>query len=85
MGPTGTDPRNVRRACMLPIERGIPIPEGADVQRGAIANTLKAMSAGDSFVVERKSVAAVYDNAKRLRMKVRAVRMGAKTRFWRVE
>ncbi len=85
--PSGTDPRRVKRLGMLPIEKGIPFPEGMSIGRGTIANTLKAMTAGDSIVVERKSVAACYDNAKRLGIKIRALRMpgGAKTRIWRVE
>ncbi len=85
--PSGTDPRSVKRVAMLPIEKGIPLPSGASLARGTIANTLKALEVGDSFVVERKSVAASYDNAKRLGIKIRAVRMpgGAKTRIWRME
>lgn len=85
--PSGTDPRAVRRVALLPIEKGIPLPCDASLARGVIANTLKALDAGDSFVVERKSVAACYDNAKRLGIKIRAVRMpgGAKTRIWRAE
>ena len=72
---------------MLPIEKGIPLPVSASLRRGTIGNTLKALDIGDSFVVERKSVAACYDNAKRLGVKIRAVRKpgGAKTRIWRIE
>jgi hypothetical protein len=69
---------------MLPIEKGVPLPEG--LRRGAIKNTLLALSPGDSFVVPPKSVSNVYARAKRLGIKIcvahRSDKSGA--RVWRV-
>lgn len=82
--PTGTAPADVRRADLLPIDKGVPLPAGNHLRRGVIANTLKAMSPGDSFVCERKSKAAVYDNAKKLRIKVVISKIAAnKYRVWK--
>jgi hypothetical protein len=89
--PTGTDPANVRRADLLPLQKGVPLPD-ARLRRGVIRDTLRAMSIsregapGESFVVKDQSVAAVYDNAKKLGIKVLIVALEDKSgyRVWRV-
>jgi hypothetical protein len=87
MRPTGTDPRAVKRAVMLPIQKGIPLPEDINLPRNAIKNTLKAMAPGDSIVIRRQSLSTCYVRADDLGIVIRAVTMpGGKTcRVWRVE
>lgn len=83
--PTGTRPADVRRFDMLPIEKGVPMP-GGQMGRNIVKNTLLAMSAGDSFVVKKTSVATVYARAKELKLKIRVVKSadGREARVWRL-
>jgi hypothetical protein len=85
-GPTGTDPKNSRRADMLPIEKGVPRPERGRIRRNVIKNTLLALSAGDSFVVKPTSVSTVYARAKELGIKVEIYELDDKSgsRVWRM-
>lgn len=86
LGPTGTDPKNVRRVDMLPIEHGVPRPERGRIRRNVIKNTLLAMSPGNSFVVKPTSVSTVYARAKELGLKVEIVELDDKSgsRVWRL-
>jgi hypothetical protein len=82
--PTGTDPRTIRPADMLPIEKGVPQPAG--LSRGLVVNTLRAMDPGDSFVISRKCLSNVYARAKRLGIKVRAAPLAdGRARVWRIK
>lgn len=83
--PTGTRPEDVRRFDMLPIDRGVPMPRG-QMGRNIVRNTLLAMTAGDSFVVKKTSVATVYARAKELKIKVRVIKSadGREARVWRL-
>lgn len=83
--PSGTDPRNVRRAQMLPIETEAPAPYR--VARDTYKNTLLAMSAGQSFRIKHNSRQAVYAMAKALGISVRIVRYPKRSgaRVWRLK
>lgn len=87
MRPTGSAPHDVKRAVMLPIDSGIPLPEDMMLPRGVIRNTLLALEPGQSFVVAERSVSTVYARAKDLRVKVRVKVMpdGKTARVWRAE
>jgi len=83
--PTGTAPRDVRRADMLPIEHGIPLPTDMMLPRGVVKNTLLALQPGHSFTIASRSVSTVYARAKDLRIKIRVKEMGDTARVWRIE
>lgn len=69
----------------LPIDKGVPMPDGM-LMRNLVRNTLLAMSAGDSFVVKKTSIATVYARAKDLGIKVRVLKStdGREGRVWRL-
>jgi len=69
---------------MLPIEKGVPLPQGADIPRGVMRNTLLAMQAGDSIVVRRQQIANVYARAKALGVKVRVLPLKERVGSYRV-
>ena len=69
----------------LPIDKGVPMPDGL-LMRNLVRNTLLAMTAGDSFVVKKTSIATVYARAKDLGIKVRVLKStdGREGRVWRL-